>query len=203
MKTITAKLAGSGGMTLRNIYRATYTEEEPFDTARDSALIKAGTHFYCWGHLGARPIEEQSADPRYCQSCYEFLLQEAELLHSRAEWVPKVIRGFRPLINKVQDAPQAKHIPSVKGDIILANTSTTPAKRQLIMSTPKTPKPASGKKRRGPRYKVLPVGTIKRWAKTNGMGSKAIATRLGRERGIEVSYKTIQRILAGQRQLGL
>ena len=32
-----------------------------------------------------------------------------------------------------------------------------------------------------------------------GMGSKAIATKLKNDHGIEVSYKTIQRVLAGQR----
>ena len=38
-------------------------EEKVFDSARDAALIKAGTHFYCYGHLSARPIEEQILRP--------------------------------------------------------------------------------------------------------------------------------------------
>ena len=35
---------------------------------------------------------------------------------------------------------------------------------------------------------------------SEGMGSRAIASRLRAERGIKVSYKTIQRVLSGERK---
>ncbi len=44
----------------------------------------------------------------------------------------------------------------------------------------------------------LPDHKIKQLHK-EGMGAKAIATQLKREQGIDVSYKTIQRVLSGQR----
>ena len=41
-----------------------------FDIGRDNALIMKKTHFFCQGHLGAIPIEEQSPDDdSYCAEC--------------------------------------------------------------------------------------------------------------------------------------
>lgn len=185
-----------------------------FDIKRDNELIAAGTHFWCEGCLMARPLDEQSSDPRYCRGCCDFLIQEANLTSSRADWVPKVKRergSKKSTIGKVQDAPQVDRTPPVKGDIIPNHTSTPPAKRQRIMSTLETPKGevdviaprGRALKKRGPKHKVLPVRVIMRWAEKEEMGSKAIATRLGKERGIKVSYKTVQRILLGQRPLGI
>jgi hypothetical protein len=54
-------------------------------------------------------------------------------------------------------------------------------------------------KKRGPKRKVLPEDLVKRLA-SQGQGSKAIAAQL-KKQGLEVSYKTIQRILSGQRVL--
>ena len=56
-------------------------------------------------------------------------------------------------------------------------------------------------RKRGPKPKALPEELIIQWA-GEGMGSKAIAARLKGE-GIEVSYKTIQRVISGERQLAL
>ena len=53
--------------------------------------------------------------------------------------------------------------------------------------------------KRGPKFRDLPVGLITQWA-ANGMGSKAITAKLKAEQGIEVSYKTIQRLLSGERK---
>ena len=165
-------------------------EQKPFDTTRDAALIKAGTHFYCLSHLSARPIEEQSSDPRYCRSCCDFLLQEAELAgghYRKAAWIPRIDgAGGQPL------AP----IP-LDGGRNMSTLATVKSEVDII-----APRGRSLKKR-GPKPRVLPGRVIMRWAEKEGMGSKAIATRLGKERGVKVSYKTVQRILAGQRPLGL
>jgi len=68
------------------------------------------------------------------------------------------------------------------------------------------PKPAADKitgAKRGPKHKALPEDLITRWAQEESMGSKAIAARLKTELGITISYKTIQRLLSGERQLPL
>lgn len=168
----------------------TMTKEKVFDPTRDKALIKAGTHFYCQGHLGARPLEERSPDPRYCQGCCDFLIQEAETMggHSgKASWIPKIdgtaVRGLSP-------------IPSDGGGN-MSTLATEKSRVDIIVPRGRV------LKKRGPKPKVLPVKMIMRWAAKEEMGSKAIATKLGKERGIKVSYKTVQRILNSQRLLGL
>ena len=141
--------------------------------------------------------------------------------------MPKPAKGKKRkkvTIDKSQDASSEDHTPSVKGDTIPRHIPTPPANHQPIMSTVTAPPKQRGvlsipitllppvladiiapgeavKKRRGPKQKVLPVEMIKRWAVQDEMGSKTIAARLGKERGIEVSYKTIQRILAGKRSI--
>lgn len=45
----------------------------------------------------------------------------------------------------------------------------------------------------------LPDDKIKQLYK-DGMGARAIATKLKKEEGIDVSYKTIQRVLSGERK---
>lgn len=52
--------------------------------------------------------------------------------------------------------------------------------------------------RRGPKKHQLPEQLI--WELHNeDMGSRAIASKLKREQGIDVSYRTIQRVLSGER----
>ena len=51
--------------------------------------------------------------------------------------------------------------------------------------------------KRGPKHKHLPEDLIRRLS-GEGIGSKAIVARL-RTKGLKVSYKTIQRLLSGQR----
>ena len=65
-----------------------------------------------------------------------------------------------------------------------------------IIQAPNAIRP-SGK--RGPKHKDLPEDLIKQMA-DDGMGAKAIATRLKVEFDIHVSYKTIQRVLSGVRK---
>ena len=52
--------------------------------------------------------------------------------------------------------------------------------------------------KRGPKHRDLPDELIAKLA-GQGMRAKAIASELKREHGIIVSYKTIQRMLEGQR----
>jgi len=54
--------------------------------------------------------------------------------------------------------------------------------------------------KRGPKQKTLPIELIEQWH-SQGLGSKAITARLRQDKGIVVSYKTIQRVLSSQRIL--
>jgi hypothetical protein len=56
--------------------------------------------------------------------------------------------------------------------------------------------PIKTEAKRGPKHKALPRELISQWA-GEGMGSKAIASKLYSELSIKVSYKTIQRLLSG------
>jgi hypothetical protein len=156
-----------------------------FDIKRDIEIEKAGG-FWCHACLVSYPAIEQSPDPRYCHGCYQFLLTEAELDKSRrgGEWKP-----VRPQKSTVQVS-----------QVVRRNMSPMAVKKSEVDII--HPADALRKlRKRGPKPKDLPEKLITQWA-NNGMGSKAIAARL-KDEGIEVSYKTIQRLLSGKRQLAL
>ncbi len=157
-----------------------------FDFERDNQLIAAGG-FFCQACLVGKPADEQSPDPRYCQWCYDFLRKEAALLStSPPAWVPK-------------DPPDAPHKPSdaLPAVDIIIKVSPCP---DGIMSTVESQKKELEK--RGPKHRAIPHELVKQWA-SGGMGSKAITSRLKNELDITVSYKTVQRILSGQREQAL
>jgi transcriptional regulator with XRE-family HTH domain len=72
--------------------------------------------FYCHACLEAKTIGEQSPDPRYCQGCCEFLLQEACIANGiisdfeigkRQPW-PKARRA----ISKALHLPESELFPA-------------------------------------------------------------------------------------------
>jgi hypothetical protein len=155
---------------------------------RDNQLIAAGTHFWCEACLVARPLDDRSPDPRYCQGCYEFLLKEAKMLKEagswrRPDWIPKPKTSSKKVGYAPTPAP--RNMSTLNEDKI-----------KVDIIQPPVVKVTRGK--RGPKHKVLPDDLIKQWA-GEGMGSKAIATKLKAKHSIEVSYKTIQRVLSGKR----
>jgi hypothetical protein len=154
-----------------------------FDIKRDIEIEKVGG-FWCHACLVSHPAIEQSPDPRYCQGCYQFLLAEAELDKSRrgCEWKP-----VRPQKSNAQ-------IPQVVRRIM---STVAGEKSEVDVITPSGA--VKRMRRRGPKPKDLPEKLITQWA-SKGMGSKSITARL-KDEGIEVSYKTIQRVLSGERQL--
>ena len=154
-----------------------------FDIKGDIVIEKAGG-FFCEACLVAKPpTEDVSPDPRYCPSCYEFLLIEASILpqSQRPKWIPRM-------------SPRTLPEGLVKGDKKEKSRYPIPNHVVLIMSTP------GSQETRGRKHRALPMELITRWA-GEGMGGKAIAARLKGEHGIKVSYKTIQRLLTGQRVL--
>ncbi len=153
---------------------------------RDNEVVKAGG-FFCHACLVGKPRDDASPDPRYCLGCYDYLAKEAETLPAgkRPAWIPK-----KPEIAGEKPIPVSQHG--------VLNMSTLDNKKiEVDIIHPPARVSAIGK--RGPKHRDLPEDFIKRLA-SEGMGSKAIATRLKVE-GIGVSYKTIQRILSGQRVL--
>jgi len=138
-------------------------------------------NLFCHACLDDKPATEASPDPRYCQGCYDFLLKEAELLPvgKHPQWAPRTPQ--KPVVEPVQPASGAGH-----------NNTGTPI-GSGIMSTVKA------NNKRGPKHKALPVELIVQWV-GEGMGSKAIASKLNNELGIKVSYKTIQRLLSGEKE---
>lgn len=164
-----------------------------FRAARDKAIIKAGG-FWCEACLVGKPVIEQSPDLCYCQGCYDLLKAEAEMLPAtkRPSWRPKPLQRQRE---------QEK--PILVSTDVVSNMSTLAGKKTEVDIIPPPVREVTEVtcEKRGPKHKALPVELINQWT-GEGMGSKAIATRLKGE-GIEVSYKTIQRLLSGERQLAL
>lgn len=154
-----------------------------FDIKHDIAVINAGD-FFCEGCLVGKPTGEVSPDPRYCQGCYEFLLKEAEMDGGRrsGDWKP-------------EKAP--KQTVQVPEDVRGIMSTLESKKFEVAIINP--PDPTRAVVKRGPKHKPLPQELITQWA-TEDMGSKAIATKLKAEYDITVSYKTIQRILSGERK---
>jgi len=186
------------------------TATKIFDAKRDAELVAAGTHFWCQGCFLARPLSEQSPDPRYCQGCHDFLLEEAEMQNTRKAWMPKPAKKAKSAPRTETGMPSRQPLPpEVRGTQFqtaptpprpIMSTSTSP-KRGVDISTSSADKGRAAK--RGPKHKALPEDLITRWAQEESMGSKAIAARLKTEMGIAISYKTIQRLLSGERQLPL
>jgi len=79
----------------------------------------------------------------------------------------------------------------------------SPENCQWLTKSEHSSKSGTGRKatgtKRGPKRRQLPEDLIKQWS-SEGMGSKAITSQLKAELGITVSYKTIQRILSGERK---
>lgn len=167
-----------------------------FDIKRDNAIINAGG-FPCQACLVGTPAAEQSPDPRYCQTCYDILFKETGMLSGgkRPAWLPKP--------QKPEEAGKKQYRIPQHGAGIMSTLESQKSEVDIIhppvMSGAKgrfTCKTTSGK--RGPKHRRLPEDLIRQLA-SEGMGSKAIADRLRAEPGVTVSYKTIQRILSGQR----
>ena len=153
--------------------------------------IERAGGFWCHACLVSHPATEQSPDPRYCLGCYQFLTREAEILkesgtRSRPKWLPVASSDTKRAGEKSLYTPTP----------IQQNLSTLKDEK----STVDIIRPRIGK--RGPRRMELPDDEIKQLHK-DGMGSKSIASWLKREHGINVSYKTIQRLLSVERPLAL
>lgn len=151
--------------------------------------------FWCHTCLISHPAAEQSPDSRYCQGCYEFLLKEAEMDTSRrgGDWKP-VLNSYKPLTTS-ETTPQKV----AKVSQPMRQIKSTVGGRKIEVDKIQPSVAARAVLKRGPKHKALPQELVKQWA-SEGTGSKAIASKLKSELGIKVSYKTIQRLLSGERE---
>ena len=132
--------------------------------------------FFCLGHLEDSPPKEQSPGSRYCQSCYDFLLNEAKLATcwEIPEWIPVT-----------PSEPLSKPVQSVLGGQKCSD-DLSPSKISTLRGNYKK--------------QELPEDYVRQLA-NDGMGSKLITARLKVEHGIHISYKTIQSVLKGKRKV--
>jgi len=151
--------------------------------------IKRDNQFACFCQaclVGKTEQEISRRDTRYCLTCQPFL--ETEYGQNRQRYTPIPCNRQNP----PEDTPHSADIQVPTGE------------QETKMSTLNSPSPKVDifRPRGRPKtYKkcVLPDDKIKQLHE-DGMGAKAIATRLKTEEGIDVSYKTIQRVLSGERR---
>jgi len=156
-----------------------------FDSKRDAALP-----CFCQACLVGKEKTEMSRDPRYCKVCCDSLLGEAQLIRDgrKHEWIPQ----------PTGNAPQPKFEDKTT---VPTNPLNTGGETKMLTLNEKpvivNNLGARGRKKTY-RKKELPEALIKQLY-NEGMGSKAIASRLKREQGIEVSFMTVSRVLTGER----
>lgn len=160
-----------------------------FDIERDEQFL-----CFCQACLTGKPESERSSkDARYCLECQPLIEGEYKIRGEKYIPVPLDINI------QTEDTSQAKSSPSKTQPI-----ETSIEKEKKKMSTLNSPSLKVDNFRPGGRPKIyrklqLPDDKIKQLHQ-EGLGAKAIASQLERERGIDVSYKTIQRVLSGERR---
>ncbi|MFC2024460.1 helix-turn-helix domain-containing protein [Chloroflexota bacterium] len=162
-----------------------------FDTKLDISIIHAGG-FFCHACLIDKSAEELSPDPRYCLGCYNFLVEEAKMSTRRCNV------GWKPIVTSagfIQGREQGEKIAQVSPDVRTIMSTLESKKSEVDIIQPVVI--SKEIRKRGPKPRSLPEDFIRQLA-SEGTGSKAIATRLKAE-GVTVSYKTIQRVLSGER----
>lgn len=153
-------------------------------------MLEQQVEFLCQACLEDKPPQEKSSDPRYCQGCYDFLLEEAKRLMEhgvtkRANWIPQ---------NPANTPQKEKKV--VRDHSVIVSTLKN---EKSIVDTIEATVASRATGKRGRKFKQLPEDLI-RQLNDEGMGCKAIATRLKAGHGVVVSYRTIQRVLSGERK---
>ncbi|MBA7680347.1 hypothetical protein ES703_88662 [subsurface metagenome] len=150
-----------------------------------------GQVFFCEACLTGKPESERSPkDIRYCLECQPFLEVEYKLRGEK--YIPilntqlGVVTESKSGVDNTQPVETYTEQQKTKMSILTEKPSTMDNFRPR--GRPKTYKKRS-----------LPGDKIKQLHQ-DGIGATAIASLLKREYGIDVSYKTIQRVLTGKRK---
>ncbi len=155
----------------------------------NGTLMRDDGRFLCQACLECKPLSELSQkDARYCTFCQPIIEYEYSLLSTGSH-----SKRYKPMPLKPKSIP-------IEAPPIYKSTGEEKTKKSTLEEKPVTVdnfrprgRPKHYKKRE------LPEELIKQ-LNSQGMGSKAIATRVRAQYGIKVSYKTIQRILSGERK---
>lgn len=148
-------------------------------------LIAMGTHFWCETHLSAVPIGKRSPDRRYCQECYDFLVEETRMLAERGvtkrpAWIPD------PLPDNIKSYFKGPNIGQnyVTTYLPLSGDGTGD------VTAPEQIRTTSGDvKKASPQLEAVIEKMVKQ-----GLSSRAIAGQL-RLKGFSVSHMTIARYI--------
>ena len=149
--------------------------------------------FWCKTHLEDLPVSKQSPDNRYCQDCYDVLSEEVRLLspkQGKPDWIPDPSKY--PVGEATESKSDSPNTAGVSQHDTLILRTLNQEKSEVCIIPSMTPKRNNFK--RGWKQMELPDDLIIHWA-DEGMGSKAITSRLKHEYGIKVHYSTIQRRL--------
>ena len=138
------------------------------EDSNPSGIIHDGS-FLCYACLDRKDLVHISPDPRYCQGCYDFLVDEAKQLRlgEHPNWVPRQPNGAEKLSQK------SSRLSSEAG-----NTS---------------PFLGQGGQGQGRPRKAVSLAAIKA-LRAEGLTVRAIAARLEDE-GQKVSRSTIFRVI--------
>ncbi len=153
-----------------------------FDVTRDKQFA-----YFCRGCLEGKTKEQISKrDTRYCVTCQP--LVEREYAQIRQRYTPILYNHQNPQEDTLYNADKEIHTGEQNTKISTLNLASPTVDNFRPRGRPETYK-----------KRLLPNDKIKQLHK-DGMGAKAITTKLKKEEGIDVSYKTIQRILSGERK---
>ena len=134
---------------------------------------------FCWACSTGKTEQEMSPkDPRYCILCQRIIEEEYALV---AEHTGRKSR-YKPVAYIEKDTTKEKTKKSTLNQTSAKVDNFNPRGRPKVY-----------------KKRSLPEDKIKHLHQ-QGMGAKAIASQLKRECGIIVSYKTIQRVLSGERK---
>lgn len=109
--------------------------ERYFDIVRDNAQIAKGTHFWCSGHLSAIPIAKQSANPRYCQKCWQNIRGESSVENNTPQ---DPTRTTESALTTTQDSDKGcdnKKVVSGHGEVVLKHPGGRPQKDGEVSRT--------------------------------------------------------------------
>ena len=157
-----------------------------FSIKRDLEIVKKGG-FWCEACLIGKPSSAQSPDSRYCNFCYEFLVEEAGLDKSWAR------SGWKPITSPPHQAVEGKTegikpMAYPSGQAGIMTRINTPPNRALQKEARPPLLPVRGRPR-----KEAPTKDIEKLSK-QGLGTRDIA------RELNLSPCMVSRILAGKRK---
>jgi hypothetical protein len=156
----------------------------------NGTLMRDDGRFRCQACIECKYLSELSLkDARYCTFCQPIIEEEYRAIAERLGRA-----------NKYKPQPTQKPTEMTEIGVTPNSLSATPETKMSTLDEKPITVDNFRPRGRPKHYKKreLPIELIEQ-LHSKDIGSKAITTLLKREQGIEVSYKTIQRILSGER----